>query len=131
MKKYLPRIAVLAAPAAAILLCAVFAQKLIALGESFPKCLSRTLFDIWCPACGNTRAVQCLLRLDILGSLRYNITPAVLLTVAGLFWCELIFRTFGRTVRLYPRKPLFSYLLTGFMLLYYIVRNFIPFLMPA
>ena len=35
-------------------------------------CLTKTLFKIYCPVCGGTRAVSALLKFDILASLRHN-----------------------------------------------------------
>ena len=98
------RIFVIALPIAAALLCIVFARDISALGALLPQCFLRSRLGIWCPACGNTRAVQHLLAGDIIGSLRYNITPAVLIIIAGLFWTELIFFAFGKRLRLLSAK---------------------------
>lgn len=124
------RIFVIAVPVAAAALCAVFARDISALGALLPQCFLRSRLGIWCPACGNTRAVQHLLAGDIIGSLHYNITPAVLIIIAGLFWTELIFFAFGKRLRLYPRRPAFSYILLCAMLAYYVLRNFIPAMRP-
>lgn len=124
------RIFVIAVPVAAAALCAVFAQDICALEALLPQCFLRSRLGLWCPACGNTRAVQHLLSGDIIGSLRYNITPAVLIIIAGLFWTELIFFAFGKRLRLYPRRPAFSYILLCAMLAYYVLRNFIPAMRP-
>lgn len=131
MKKRFTRAAVIAAPFILIVTGLLFSTQIHEVAQHFPPCLSRQFFSVWCPACGNTRAVLALLRLDLLGSLRYNITPFVLLVVVGVFWMELIFFTFGKKIKLYPRKPLFSYLLVACMLVYYVLRNFIPFLLPV
>ena len=66
------RIFVIAVPVAAAALCAVFAQDICALGTLLPQCFLRSRLGLWCPACGNTRAVQHLLSGDIIASLQYH-----------------------------------------------------------
>lgn len=94
--------------------------------DFLPPCPLYTVFEIYCPACGNTRSLNALLGGDILASLRHNLTIPFLALLAVAFLVELGFRAFGKKVTLVPRKYAFLYGCIGFFLVYYIVRNFIP-----
>lgn len=79
-----------------------------------------------CPACGNTRSVTALMRGDLISSLRFNITPVVLLILAAGKYFEILLGLFSKRVKLLPRSLKFYISLIVFMVFYYIVRNFIP-----
>ena len=98
--------------------------------SQLPICPFYSLFDLYCPACGNTRSVKALTNGDILSSLRYNVEPMILIILSTLLYIELVTKSFGKHIRLLPRK--FSYYLTLIILLilYLIVRNFFPYLTP-
>ncbi len=95
--------------------------------QKLPHCLFNSVTGYLCPACGNTRSVMLLLKGDFIGSLRYNITPALIAIVLFLLYIEFVFSAFGRKIKLLPRKEAFWYSLLGFMFVYYIARNFLPF----
>lgn len=114
-------------PLAALLL---LRDSIIRWSASFPVCPFYRLFHLYCPACGNTRSVVSLLKLDLLSSLRYNITPLFLLALGLLLYGEGILFAMGRRRHLVPRNGVFLFCCVGGMLLYYAVRNFIPFLVP-
>ena len=100
------------------------------LADLFPACLFRRLTGFYCPGCGNTRSVLALLHGDFLTSLRYNITPVVLGTVLGLLYAEGLTYVFGRYRKLLPRDSRFWWVVLSLMFLYFIVRNFFPYLIP-
>ncbi len=94
----------------------------------FPECSFYRQTGYLCPACGNTRSVTALLHGDILNSLGYNITPLLLLTFAAAFYIELVACAFGVKMLIIPRNYRFLTAVLTALPLYYLFRNFIPFL---
>jgi len=97
---------------------------------NFPICPFYQVFHLYCPACGNTRSVLALLKGDILTSLRYNIVPILLLFLCLCAYIELATYSFGKYLQVLPRKPGFYICLIFLILLYFVIRNFFPFLTP-
>lgn len=108
----------------------IFRNNIIALTKYFPRCMFYSLFNLYCPSCGNTRSVISLLNGNILAALRYNISIIVLLALALLAYIELAALSFGKRIRLLPRRLSFYIVLIVIMSAYWIVRNFIPYLTP-
>ncbi len=100
----------------------------IGLSEFFPECRFYSRTGFLCPACGNTRSVMAFLKGDILESVGYNITPVLLIAFAALFYIEVAAYAFGVRLRIIPRKYWFLAVVMGALILYYILRNIIPFL---
>lgn len=98
-------------------------DRIIYIGSLLPPCLIYSLFNIYCPACGNTRSVTALLKGDILTSLRYNIIPFLLLSFGICAYIELVTYSFGKRLHILPRKPIFYILLGVFVAVYLIIRN--------
>lgn len=102
-----------------------FKSVLINLSTHLPACPIFTYFDVYCPGCGNTRSVQCLLNCDIIGSLRFNITPIFGLIIGILAYIELVLYIFGKNIRILPRSRKFwTFIIIAFVL-YFIIRNLI------
>ncbi|MBB2183755.1 DUF2752 domain-containing protein [Lachnospiraceae bacterium MD1] len=97
---------------------------------NLPRCPAVRWFDIYCPACGNTRSTIALLHGDMLTSLRYNIVPLILAVLLLASYIELVTYSFGRHIRLLPRKLGFYIILIILLMAYFIIRNFIPYLTP-
>lgn len=96
---------------------------------NFPSCFFRDTFQVYCPACGNTRSVLALLRGDLLQSLRYNITPIILLCLLGGLYLEAVnYYVLKNYKKIFPRNQIFWFSFLFLMFLYYIIRNFIPYL---
>lgn len=110
------------------LLFFLYREFFIGLSKCFPECSFYRQTGWLCPACGNTRSVKALLHGDILSSLGYNITPLLLLTFAAAFYIELTAYAFGAKIRIIPRSYRFLTAVLTALPLYYIFRNFIPFL---
>lgn len=98
----------------------------IGLTRFFPECTFLEKTGYLCPACGNTRSVTALLQGDIVESLRYNITPPLLAAFTAAFYAELIFRISGVKINIIPRRYWFLTIILTVLILYYILRNFIP-----
>lgn len=123
-KKQIYRIWVVVLPVIAILgfiFLKIFAEELV---SHFRPCIYYEVLGIQCFGCGNTRSVMALLRGDIISSLKYNITPVLLSTLAILLYAELVTMAFGTHKRILPRKGLF-WIIFGIVLMgYFVGRNF-------
>ncbi|HWT27763.1 MAG TPA: DUF2752 domain-containing protein [Mobilitalea sp.] len=96
-----------------------------------PACPFYKLLHFYCPACGNTRSVKALLRGDLLSSLRYNIVPVIVLIFSLCAYIELAAYSFGKPVHIISRKRSFYIIGLILIMIYVILRNFIPFLAPS
>ena len=105
-------------------------EHILALTPQIPGCFIYTKLHLFCPACGNTRSVAALLRGDIITSLHYNITPGLVLILAIAAYIEFAFASFGKPIRLLPRKLWFYLLLIALLVIYYVARNLSPSLAP-
>lgn len=96
---------------------------ILSLSYCFPACPFYRYTGWYCPACGNTRSVQSLLRGDLLSSLQYNIVPVILLILGLLLYGELGTALFKTHQRLLPRKGIFWVIFGIFMTGYFVGRN--------
>ena len=103
---------------------------LIALGEHMPPCLIHLATGFYCPGCGMTRSCLSLLRGDILSSLHFHPLPGILTAVCVLLYIELVLYVFQKRVRLVPRSPVFWAVAAAVLIVYLLLRNFIPAIMP-
>ena len=123
-KRFLYRIFIILIPLISII---VFWQRerIIYIGTLLPPCPIYSVFNIYCPACGNTRSVTALLKGDILTSLRYNIIPFILVSLGISAYIELVAYGFRKKILILPRRPIFYILLGALVTAYLIIRNFI------
>ncbi len=98
--------------------------------QLLPPCYLYSHFGLYCPACGNTRSVAALLEGDLSLAIQFNIVPIILLLIALTAYAELVAYSFGKKLRLLPRQLGFYILLIAIVLVYLIMRNFIPALAP-
>lgn len=103
-------------------------QKLVWLSRFFPECYFYKSTGYLCPACGNTRCIKALFKGHIVEAFGYNITVPMLIIIAGMFYAELVFYSFGKKVRIFPRSYVFLGVLLGSLSVYYVLRNILPFL---
>jgi len=129
-KPLLPyRITALIIPA--IFIAIYSSQKaLINLITQVPPCPFYSHFHYYCPACGNTRSMSALFRGDILSAIRYNLTPILFGLFILIAYVELVTYSFGKHIRLLPRRLIIYIILIVILMLYLIIRNFIPYLTP-
>lgn len=137
MKRPFPRIPRrTAAIAASILfpLCAAAAVlcrgAIASLAAGFPRCPLRMLTGWWCPACGNTHSVLSLLSGNLIDALRYNVAPPLLGIILLFLFAELVCFAAGHPRRILPRTGWLWFPLLGCVLLWYLLRNLFPALLP-
>ncbi len=123
------RIITIALPLMGVLIL-LMKEHLLAIIPYIPPCFLYSRFQFYCPACGNTRSVTALLQGDLLASLHYNITPALILLLAAVAYLEFALASFGKPIRLLPRKLWFYLALISLLVVYYIIRNLSPALAP-
>lgn len=94
--------------------------------SSFPTCMIHKYTGLYCPACGNTRSVLSLLDGNLFLSLRYNITPFTIGLLLIILYIEATFYALGHPLKILPRSNRFWFIILTIILLYYLVRNFVP-----
>ena len=111
-----------------IIVIGVIVLKIIGTGIfKLPECDIYKTTHLFCPGCGNTRAVYALLRGDILASLRFNPTIIGGAVLFILYYIEMIFSYFGKDVTLMPVSLKFWIPMIFIWLTFLIARNFIPY----
>ncbi len=125
MKKNIPliKIVVCIFPFFIVGIILIFKNLLYKLSTYLPACPIYKHFHVYCPGCGNTRSVQHILAGDILGSLKFNITPLFCLIIGVLAYLELVFYIFGINIKILPRGKVFWVSIIILFLMYYIIRN--------
>lgn len=81
------------------------------------SCSIKLLIGLPCPGCGMTRAILCLLKLDIKGSFRYNALWLILLFIVVVA----ILKKYGIFKKLYYSRVFWTLIGTT-ILTYYILR---------
>ncbi len=114
-----------------LLLLFLFQRPIVSLVQMFGTCGFNMVTGKYCPGCGNTRSVRCMLHGDFLLALRMNLTMPFLTALGALFYIEMIFDVLGKKIRLVPRKIWLLAVVMAFFAVYFIARNFIPWLAPV
>ena len=92
-----------------------------------PQCDIYRRTHLFCPGCGNTRAVYSLLQGEILTSLRYNPTIVGTALIFMLYYTEMLFEYFGKDIKLMPVSLKFWIPVIVIWLIFLLSRNFIPY----
>lgn len=96
----------------------------------FP-CILYTLTGYLCPSCGATRCIKALLKGKIVRSFINNPLIFLLIVFIILIYIQLFLKTFFKTEKkIIPESKFFYIALSGIILIYCIVRNFIPCIQP-
>ncbi len=113
-----------------VILC--ISQFFLRLRILFPfPCVLYSFTGYYCPGCGGTRALSALLKGHIIRSFIDN--PVIILTAVYciLLYLQLFIRTFFNEKKIIPDSRLFNLILSGMLIIYYLIRNFIPALYPV
>lgn len=108
----------------------LFRTPLLALTAYLPGCFVYQYLHLYCPACGNTRSIAALLHGDLSASIQYNPIPILGLILAFTAYTEFALNSFGKHIRLMPRKLWFYIILILLLMVYFILRNLYPELAP-
>ncbi|MGN0502820.1 MAG: DUF2752 domain-containing protein [Ruminococcus sp.] len=112
---------------AVLWLLAHFALKYVML----PECNFYKWTGLYCPGCGDTRAVIALMNGEILLSLRQNALIIVLLLVAIALYIELFLKVvFEKRFKSPILNLKFLWIFLILFAIYSVVRNFIPAIAP-
>lgn len=121
-------------PPVLLLLAVLFYPQLL-IAERFAAdyifyCPVFELTGLYCPGCGGTRSLTALMHGHPLLALHENPATPLLLVFLLLVYTEHAAGLFGREWRLYPRSRAFWFTLLGIHLVWSVLRNFVPVLMP-
>jgi hypothetical protein len=100
---------------------AVFLQKSVI----FIPCPFHAITNLYCPFCGGTRSAIALLQGNFIESLRMNPLVIIICIILILSYIQAVTKK-----QFLPKSVLFWKICTGLFILWVIIRNFVPFLMP-
>ncbi len=110
----------------AVLLIFLLKEQIITLSGYLPECQFYYKTGYLCPGCGNTRSLISLLNGNIINSLGYNISLMVIILLSLCGYIEIVSCALGKKIHIIPRSYFFLTVLLTTMILYYLLRNFIP-----
>ena len=92
--------------------------------HSVSECYMYRMTGYYCPGCGGTRAVQALLHMELLRSLRCHpvVLPGVVMSI--MFWigmtCERIVRP---NIKRFKLRKIYFYVVLGIVMIQWMVKN--------
>lgn len=93
-------------------------------------CPFHRITGLYCPGCGGTRSMIALLHGHLFEAFHDNPASPLLVLVALLWYIEKVAAYFGKELRLIPRKVWFWCIAGGIHLVWAVLRNFIPEMLP-
>ena len=125
------KIAVVVLPFAAVTISLLIMKLYLSFISVIPIiCIFHLFTGYYCPGCGGSRCVRAILNGNLLQAFINN--PAVILAIISfaLMYVQLVLKTFFKPRKIIPDSKAFYIVLSGILILYYISRNFIPFMYP-
>ena len=115
-----------------LLILLIFAYDYIAFNYNIGiPCLINKCFGVYCPGCGMTRAVDALLKLNFKEAFRYNTFSIILLPILFVMSVIFIWNMIFKDNKIYIKcNNILLIMMASCLLLYGILRNFIPVLQP-
>jgi hypothetical protein len=99
----------------------------------YPVCPTKLLFGVDCPGCGMMRATHDLVTGNVAGALDHNVLIVVFAPLVVILWLRWFLRSWrGSTPEVsyaqFRRRNLWMYGALAFVLVFGVVRNFVPYL---
>lgn len=108
---------------AVIFLTVLYFVSGIKITDLLPGCIFYEKYHLFCPGCGGTRAVICLLQGDIIGSFLYHPFVVYAAVVYGLFWTSNVLYSMSIIDRRYSLRPVHFIAAIGIIILQCLVKN--------
>ncbi len=128
------KIKIILLPFVFIFISACICKVFLYIRNLFPiPCILYTFTGFYCPGCGGTRAVSALLKGRFLRCFIDN--PIIIIGVLYciLLYIQLFINTFIKGInvkKIIPDSRKINFILSGILIIYYVIRNFIPALYP-
>ncbi|MDE5620622.1 MAG: DUF2752 domain-containing protein [Ruminococcus sp.] len=123
MKKDTNRLAIVLAP---IVIIPFLYLLLNFLGKFSVPCPIRLFTGIYCIGCGGTRCIKAIFHGHFLLAIRQNFIVFSGMIILALMWIQNIFSLYGRKIKLIPESRIFYTAVSGILIIYAVLRNFIP-----
>jgi hypothetical protein len=90
----------------------------------FPGCMFLRITGLYCPGCGGTRALQCLLKGDVLGSVRLNFITLIGVAIFLISFLQYtIIAFFNKKIRVLITYDILLWSLVISILAFWVIRN--------
>ena len=94
-------------------------------------CPFRTILHVWCPGCGITRMIISLFKLDFVTAFKYNQLLFILTPIGLVLYINYIYSEIKGKKSWYEKIDIkFFYAIIVLLLIFGVLRNFIPSLAP-
>ncbi len=93
-------------------------------------CPFRFFLGIYCLGCGGTHSIYAIASGHFLQALKYNPLVFTVFVLAVLYWLENILAVFGKRVKIFPVNRKFYLTVSGILIVFFILRIFLPILAP-
>lgn len=100
------------------------------LGKFSVPCPVRLFTGIYCIGCGGTRCIKAFFHGHFLLAVRQNFIVFSGIVFLALMWIQNIFGLYGRKIKLIPESRLFYTAVSGILIIYAVLRNFVPEIAP-
>lgn len=118
-------------PIILFLIFMLLSNNLYNISKHFSACIFYVKYGILCPGCGNTRCVLNLSKGHFLTALRDNITIPLILVISLYYYIKWDLHFFGIVYRDLIGREYVLIAAVVILLIYYVVRNFVPLLAPV